>query len=114
MPDPCAVERVHKRSSGADIRKGRAHNGGVTAIAWSLVGLMAASLGVLAAALFSGLTGLGSRIDLLGSSLNERIDGLGSSLSARLDAQGVELRSEIRDLRGSIQTLDRRLTRSGG
>jgi hypothetical protein len=32
-----------------------AQNGHVTAIAWSLVGLMAASLGVLSAALYSGL-----------------------------------------------------------
>jgi hypothetical protein len=42
---------------------------GVTAIAWTLVGLMAGSLGVLSAALYSGLgriDGLGGRIDTQG------------------------------------------------
>jgi hypothetical protein len=71
----------------------------VTAIAWSLVGLMAASLGVLSAALYSGLG---------------RIDGLGARLDGRIDAFGQELRGEIRELRETVHALDVRLTRSGG
>jgi hypothetical protein len=78
----------------------------VTAIAWSLVGLMAGSLGVLATALFSGL----NRIDALGARLDARIDGLatridaqGDSLAARIDAQGAELRAGIRDVRQASQ-----------
>ena len=89
----------------------------MTAIAWTLVGLMAGSLGVLASALFTGIAGFGrldARIDGLGSSLTERIDGLGSSLGARIDAQGLELRADIRDVREAIATLDQRLTRAGG
>jgi hypothetical protein len=88
----------------------------VTAIAWSLVGLMAASLGVLSAALYSGL----GRIDALGARLDGRIDSLGSRIDAqgahlgeRIDAQGQELRGEIRDLRETVHALDVRLTRTG-
>lgn len=71
----------------------------MTAIAWTLVGLMAASLGVLSAALFSGL----GRIDALGVRLDARIDGLGN-----------DLRAEIRGLRDTVHDLDVRLTRAGG
>ena len=95
----------------------------MTAIAWTLVGLMAGSLGVLSAALYSGL----GRIDALGARLDGRIDGLGGridSLGARIDAQGEhlgsrvdalghELRSDIREMRDQIHALDVRLTRTG-
>jgi hypothetical protein len=90
-----------------------AQNGGVTAIAWSLVGLMAASLGVLSAALYAGLgriDALGARIDAQGA----RIDAQGAYLGARIDAFGQELRGEIRDLRETVHALDVRLTRTGG
>ena len=76
------------------------------AIAWSLVGLMAASLGVLSAALYSGL----GRIDALGA----RIDAQGAHLGTRIDALGQELRGEIRDLRDTVHALDVRLTRARG
>jgi hypothetical protein len=92
------------------------HNGPVTAIAWSLVGLMAASLGVLSAALYSGLgriDGLGARIDAQGAHLGTRIDAQGASLGARIDAQGQELRGEIHELRAAVHALDVRLTRTG-
>jgi hypothetical protein len=82
------------------------HNQGVTAIAWTLVGLMAGSLGVLSTALFSGLG---------------RIDALGARLDARMDSQSTELRGEMRGLRADIgevrqavTSLDQRLTRAGG
>ena len=78
----------------------------MTAIAWSLVGLMAASLGVLSAALYSGL----GRIDALGA----RIDAQGAHLGTRIDALGQELRGEIRDLRDTVHALDVRLTRARG
>ena len=73
--------------------------GDVTAIAWTLVGLMAASVGVLSTALFAGLA---------------RIDGLGDRLGARIDLLGTDLRTEIRDLRTTVHDLDVRLTRAGG
>ena len=77
----------------------QAHNDDMTAIAWTLVGLMAGSLGVLSAALFSGLG---------------RIDSLGARLDSRIDTLGIEMRSEIGELRKTIVALDRRLTRAGG
>jgi hypothetical protein len=88
----------------------------VTAIAWSLVGLMAASLGVLSAAVHSSLgriDSLGARIDAQGVHLGARIDAQGATLGARIDAQGQELRGEIRELRETVHALDVRLTRTG-
>ena len=79
------------------------------AIAWTLVGLIAAALGVLSTALFAGLgrfDALGTRIDTLGT----RIDTLGT----RIDRLGSDLRGEIRDLRTTVHDLDVRLTRAGG
>ena len=73
------------------------HNQVVTAIAWTLVGLMAGSLGVLSAALFSGL----NRIDALGA----RLDGRIGSMGARLDAQGSDLRGELRAIRTDLGEL---------
>jgi hypothetical protein len=66
--------------------------GDVTAIAWSLVGLLGVALGILATALLSGL----ARID------------------ARLDALGGELRGDLHDLRETVHSLDLRLTSAGG
>lgn len=82
------------------------HNDLVTAIAWTLVGLMAASLGVLSAALFSGL----ARIDALGARLDGRIDALGARIDARFDS--VDAR--IDRLGEQVHALDVRLTRAGG
>jgi hypothetical protein len=89
----------------------------VTAIAWTLVGLMAGSLGVLSTALFAGLaridgvgTSVAGRIDALGT----RIDALGTRLDSRIDALGDDLRAEIRDLRTTVHDLHVRLTRAGG
>ncbi len=63
---------------------------------------MAASLGVLSAALFSGL----NRIDALGARLDGRVDQVGGridGLSNRIDHLGEQ-----------IHALDVRLTRAGG
>ena len=95
---PRADRRIHKSRSAADISVATAHNDGVTAIAWSLVGLMAASLGVLATALFSGMgrfDALGARIDAVGArfdGMGTRLDGLGArfdTTDGRLDAVGA-------------------------
>jgi hypothetical protein len=64
----------------------------VTPVVWSLVGLLAVALGVLATALLSGL----ARID------------------ARIDAVGSDLRGDIRDLRETVHALDVRLPSAGG
>lgn len=91
----------------------RVHNQAVTAIAWSLVGLMAGSLGVLSAALFSGLgriDSLGARIDSVGARLDGRMDSLGARLDARIDAQTNELRAEIGGLRTDIGEIRQALT----
>ena len=88
----------------------------MTAIAWSLVGLMAASLGVLSAALYSGLgriDALGARLDGRIDSLGDRIDAQGARLDSRIDNLGQELRGEIRDLRDTVHAVDVRLTRTG-
>jgi hypothetical protein len=52
----------------------------VIAIAWSAVGLLAATLGVLSTAVYSSF----ARYDALGA----RIDGVGQSLGARIDGVG--------------------------
>ncbi|HJR19584.1 MAG TPA: hypothetical protein VJ922_07680 [Actinomycetota bacterium] len=52
-------------------------------IAWTAIGLLAATL-------FSSFFYLGQKIDSLGARLDARIDGLGARLDARLD--GVESR----------------------
>ena len=106
--------RIHNSRSAADIKRTSAHNDGVTAIAWSLVGLMAASLGVLATALFAGMSDLGARIDGMGARLDARIDAVGSRLDGRMDSLGSELRTEMRDLRSETHELGERLIRIGG
>lgn len=80
----------------------------MTAIAWSLVALMAASLGVLATALFH----LDGKIDGGFARVDARIDGLGASLNARIDAQTAMLTAEIRDLRTTVHDLGVRVTRA--
>lgn len=58
------------------------------AVVWSLVGLLAGALGLLATVLLSGL----------------------SRLETRIDAVGVD----VRDVRDAVQRLDVRLTSAGG
>ena len=76
----------------ADTAATHEHNGPVTAVVWSLVGLLGAALGVLATALLSGL----GRID------------------ARIDTLGTDMRADIRGLRQTVHDLDVRLTSAGG
>jgi hypothetical protein len=104
----------------------------MTAIAWTLVGLLAATLGILATALFAAISRidgvgatlgtriddmgatLGTRIDDMGATLGTRIDDMGAALHARIDSLGDDLRGEIRELRGVVHDLDVRLTRTDG
>lgn len=88
----------------------------MTAIGWAAIGLTAASMSLLATALFAGLaridalrSELGGRIDRQGAELGGRIEALRIDMGSRFDAQGAD----IRELRHSVQDLDRRLTRSG-
>jgi hypothetical protein len=70
------------------------HHGSVIAVAWSAIGLLAATLGVLGSAAYSSLSridALGARIDAQGDALGARIDALG----ARLDAQTATLSSRL-------------------
>jgi hypothetical protein len=71
----------------------------MTAIAWATYGLILATVGILAGALFTAIA---------------RTDGLRTELGARIDNLGNDLRSEVRGLRGDISALDARLTRAGG
>jgi hypothetical protein len=71
----------------------------MTAIAWATYGLILATVGILAGALFTAIA---------------RTDGLRAELGARIDNLGSDLRDEIRGLRGDISALDARLTRAGG
>jgi hypothetical protein len=71
----------------------------MTAIAWATYGLILATVGILAGALFTAIA---------------RTDALRAELGARIDNLGTELRQEIRGLHGDISALGARLTRAGG
>ena len=57
-------------------------------VAWTAIGLLAATL-------ISTLFYLGSKIDHLGSSLNARIDALGARLDSMIDGLAVQLHAHI-------------------
>lgn len=111
----------------------------VTAVVWALFGLMAASLGVLAAALFtmigridgfrSEVTGrtdalrseVTGRFDTLRGEVAARFDGLRGQTDGRFDALHSEINGrfdgvheDLRELRVAVASLDRRLTATGG
>ena len=66
----------------------------MTAVTWSLVGLLAVTLGILSTALFSSL----GRIDALGTSLRTEFRDLRGELKADIS----ELRTEVRELRTEL------------
>jgi len=68
------------------------------AVAWS-------ALGVLAATVIAAIFWLGTRIDGLGASLNSRIDAQGAALGGRIDA----LTQEVASLRVEQSHLSSRL-----
>jgi hypothetical protein len=63
----------------------------MVAVAWTAIGLLAATLGTLVGAIFQ----LGSRIDAQGQDLRAAIDAQGRELRAAIDAQGSMLRAAI-------------------
>lgn len=69
----------------------------MVAVAWTAIGLLAATL-------VGSLFYLGSRIDHLGDSLNARIDGLGESLNARIDSLDARLSARIDGLSAKMDT----------
>jgi hypothetical protein len=84
------------------------------AVAWSALGLLAATV-------IAAIFWLGTRIDGLGASLNARIDGLGASLNARIDHLGDSLSARIDGLdaridaqTGELSQLSRRLDENLG
>src|ERR1051326_9373008 len=86
----------------------------MAAVAWTAIGLLATTLGMLAAALFR----LDSRIESFGRDLGARIDGVSSGLGARIDglsgridAQGAHLGARIDALSARI---DAHLERHAG
>jgi hypothetical protein len=63
----------------------------MTAVAWTAIGLLAATL-------FGALFYLGARIDALGARLDGRLDGVASridSLASRIDALGARLDAHV-------------------
>ena len=81
------------------------------AVVWSLVGLLAVALGLLATALLSGLSRLDARIDVLGSDLRGEIR---DEIRQLRDVDLRQIRDDIRDVREAVQRLDVRLTTAGG
>jgi hypothetical protein len=73
------------------------------AVVWSLVGLLAVALGLLASAFFTGL-----------SRLDARLDAFGSDIRGEIRELGTDLRGEIRQVRDAVHDLDVRLTTAGG
>jgi hypothetical protein len=74
----------------------------MTAVVWTLVGVLSGTFGLLSAALFMRI----GRIDGLRFEFSGRFDGLHDDMR--------ELRTEMRDVRGTLTGLDRRLTSAGG
>ena len=70
----------------------------MAAVAWTAIGLLATTLGMLAAALFR----LDSRIESFGRDLGARIDGVSSDLGARIDGVSSGLGARIDGLSGRI------------
>lgn len=78
----------------------------MTAVVWTLVGVLTGTFGVLSAALFTAI----SRVDGLRLEMNGRFDGLHAELNGRFDS----VHSDMRELRQAVAGLDHRLTATGG
>jgi len=77
----------------------------MTALAWTAIGLLAATLAVLATAVLQ----LGARVDGLGVSLGARIDALGDTLNVRIDALNARIDGLGNSLNARIDGLSARL-----
>lgn len=67
----------------------------MTAVVWGVFGLLAATLGILASAVFAAFHRLDGRFDSVHEDLRE-------------------VRGDLRDLRNAVVDLDHRLTTAGG
>jgi len=108
---------IHNAVGCRDIADAEAHHGDMTAIAWSLVGLMAASLGVLSTALFAmfgKFDALESRIDARFSSFEARMDGRFNAIDARFDDANQRLNAQTAEIRADLRVFDERLRSVGG
>jgi hypothetical protein len=74
------------------------------AVAWSALGLLAATV-------IAAIFWLGTRIDGLGASLNTRIDHLGDSLNARIDGLNARMDAQTSELSKLSGRLDEHLGR---
>ncbi|MGH3743256.1 MAG: hypothetical protein ACRDTP_00165 [Mycobacteriales bacterium] len=83
---------------------------GVTALAWTMTGLLATALAILAAALFQSQ----ARTDALRAEITDRTDGLRAEIATRTDGLRADLGADLREIRDAIRSLDRRLTSAGG
>jgi hypothetical protein len=83
----------------------------MTAVAWTAIGLLAATLIGSLYYLGSRIDALALRIDGLESSLNARIDSLDAGLNARLDALAARLDARID---GLSARMDAHLERGAG
>lgn len=73
--------------------------GGVTALAWTMTGLLATALAILAAALFQS---------------QSRTDSLRAEIVTRTDSLRADIGADLREIRDAVRSLDRRLTPAGG
>lgn len=101
---------------------------GVTALAWTMTGLLATALAILAAALFQSQSRTDAlsdkieiRTDQLRGEIDVRTDALRDEITARTDALRseivglrMEIGADLREIRDAIRSLDRRLTSAGG
>jgi hypothetical protein len=70
----------------------------MTEVAWTAIGLLAATLFGMLFFIGARIDGLGGRIDSLGAridSLGARIDSLGARIDARIDALAVQMSAHL-------------------
>ena len=78
--------------------EGGANVPSMEAVAWSAIGLLGATLAILAGALLSltsRIQSMGERMEGQGRTLADRIEQQGRSLSERIEADGRETRARI-------------------
>jgi hypothetical protein len=122
-----------------DIDLAAAHHGAMTAIAWTLVGLMAASLGVLSTALFTMFgrfdamdakfanrfdamdAKFANRFDAMDAKFANRFDAMDATFTSRFDAVNARLDNVNEridnlgaEIRGDLRVFDERLRHVGG
>lgn len=67
----------------------------MTTVAWTAIGLLAATLLGTLVYLGQRIDALAARVDAQGADLGQRIDAQGAELGQRIDAQGAELSRRV-------------------